>query len=591
MAKCKLALTLTIFTLISTLSLFFAAKPAHAGLLEAIKEAFGQSASDAQSEKNELLKSVADEEASNGKLTQQLGGNLLVVTNCYVTGCGDSGSVEAAGLTESERQIVQKKFGGGGAIGGMGKAIAMMYNPPASAQTYVADLFYNAKIVPQAYAQGLGFAALDPVLETWKVFRNISYLFFVLIFLVIGFMIMFRHKISGQTVVTAQQAIPQIIIALIFVTFSYAIAGLLIDIMYLSMYLMIGVFGGDVDLINKNFLQLGASLVLPWEEGSAFGSVNNAVESFVHETTSSLGVLGDILSWVSGITVGVIVSIAILIGVFKLFFELLKTYIAVIISIAFAPIVLMMGALPGKNVFVGWLKSLVGNLAAWPAVLLLLIMYKTITENEIASGGFMPPYMIGQGTGGAVTTLVGIGIILAIPETIKKIKEAFGAKEGVIGELLNTAVQNAKRGIAPTKKIAGYTAATGGGMLGGALVGGYLGKTGKIGDQAGGWRQALKYGAIGAPIGAAAPVVIPPLYKGAHKLSALGQTIQNWGYVGTALGPAAQGVIQKAADKLGRTPAQPAGTPPPPPAAATTTGTSGVSEGSAQAKGDTSGYA
>jgi hypothetical protein len=41
-------------------------------------------------------------------------------------------------------------------------------------------------------------------------------------------MIMFRTKV-GQAAITAQQAIPNVVIAMLAVTFSYAIAGLMID--------------------------------------------------------------------------------------------------------------------------------------------------------------------------------------------------------------------------------------------------------------------------------------------------------------------------------------------------------------------------
>ena len=43
---------------------------------------------------------------------------------------------------------------------------------------------------------------------------------------------MFRQRISPQAVMTIQAALPKVIIALIMVTFSYAIAGFMIDISY-----------------------------------------------------------------------------------------------------------------------------------------------------------------------------------------------------------------------------------------------------------------------------------------------------------------------------------------------------------------------
>lgn len=50
-------------------------------------------------------------------------------------------------------------------------------------------------------------------------FRNLAYLFFVVIFLVIGFMIMFQDQVSPSEAITAQQAIPSLIIAMLAVTF------------------------------------------------------------------------------------------------------------------------------------------------------------------------------------------------------------------------------------------------------------------------------------------------------------------------------------------------------------------------------------
>ena len=116
--------------------------------------------------------------------------------------------------------------------GGLMYLIGQMYaSPPASTATYVADVMNSAHIATPAYAQGLGFAALDPILALWKTFRNIAYLFFVIIFIVIGFMIMFRNKVNGADI-TAQQAIPSIIVSLIFVTFSYGWGYLQVDIFF-----------------------------------------------------------------------------------------------------------------------------------------------------------------------------------------------------------------------------------------------------------------------------------------------------------------------------------------------------------------------
>ena len=105
----------------------------------------------------------------------------------------------------------------------------------------------------------------------------------------------------------------------------------------------------------------------------------------------------------------------------------------------------MVGAIPGKNVFKAWISQLIGNLAAFPVTLLLLIMYDKMTSANIGQGGFMPPYLIGQGQGGAITVLVGLGIILVMPEAVKKAKEAMGAKDGIMTQFAKDAVSNAKK--------------------------------------------------------------------------------------------------------------------------------------------------
>src|SRR5581483_6429401 len=80
--------------------------------------------------------------------------------------------------------------------------------------------------------------SLSPLFPIWTYVRNLAYLCFVILFIFIGFMIMFRIKIKAQTVATIQNTIPRIIIAIILITFSYAIAGFLIDLMYV----VIGIF-------------------------------------------------------------------------------------------------------------------------------------------------------------------------------------------------------------------------------------------------------------------------------------------------------------------------------------------------------------
>lgn len=393
-----------------------------------------------------FAKASQDGELSSTPVQEQAFTDTAVAITIHIVG-PDTEVLEE--MDEQAANTIRKRFGKGAlASVGNGMAIAMS-SPPASGTKYVASLLQDLKIVPPAYAQGLGYTSLDPILTTWKVFRNVSYLFFTIIFFIIGFMIMFRHKISGQTVVTVQQAIPSIIIAFILVSFSYAIAGFLIDIMYLSMYLIMSLFGGSEDLINRTFIEIGWDLVT---HGGSLGNVNQAIHNFVQAamTSMSSSFWGGVAAWISSTLFGLMIAVAVLWGSIRIFFDLIKTYITIILAITTAPLFLMTGAIPGKNPFKDWISQLVGNLAAFPGLLIMLILYsivtKTATGTNAIQGGFVPPYIYGAGTGAAFVTLLGVGIILALPEALKEIKKMCGAKDTIFTKLASDALKNAAVG-------------------------------------------------------------------------------------------------------------------------------------------------
>lgn len=134
--------------------------------------------------------------------------------------------------------------GGGGAIGAVNYMIAALFKKPISSGDYFGYLASNFGIAKPAYAQGIGFNGLKPLISIWEAFRNIVYLLFVLVFIIIGLAIMLRIKIDPRTVMTIENQIPKIIIGILLVTFSFAIAGFLIDTMYVLMYLFYGTIAG-----------------------------------------------------------------------------------------------------------------------------------------------------------------------------------------------------------------------------------------------------------------------------------------------------------------------------------------------------------
>ena len=410
-----------------------------------------------------------------------------------------------------------------GMVGEMGRMMAwMLGNPAATTERYIADVLDSAgvKIVQPAYAQGLGFASLDPVLNTWKTFRNMAYLLFVVVFMVIGFLIMMRQKVGGQTVVTAQQAIPHIIIALLLVTFSYAIAGLLIDLMYLVMYLLLALFNKDQQsFLNKNFSTLGLTMIT-----SGTSAAYDAVQQFGESMESSLGNFGqEAVTFLGSLTLAVVVAIAITLKIFELFFELLKTYVTVVLNIAFSPIILAVGAIPGKNTFEQWVKDVVGNLAAFPAVLLVLIVFDELTGGiggdtpAIESGGFLPPYLFGgnSASAGILPFMIGVGMLMIMPEIVKEAKKMLGAKEGIFSQFARDIGKSLGQGWTGGEIIPGMSftdtrklrfgglsgenltrkGLVGGAILGGGIAGGVVGGAGEIVKPGMFRRTAVRWGA------------------------------------------------------------------------------------------------
>ncbi len=152
---------------------------------------------------------------------------------------------------------------------------------------FINDTGQSLGFIPkQTYAQGIGFAGLAPLLPMWKVFRNISYAIPAVVMIIIGFMIMFRKKIDPKTVITVQNSLPKIVVTLLLITFSYAIVAILIDIMYLLILLVIGLFGQSgiiqvtPDVINAFLgakLKDGIDLLFPLGAGSLFGMLIDVV--------------------------------------------------------------------------------------------------------------------------------------------------------------------------------------------------------------------------------------------------------------------------------------------------------------------------
>lgn len=252
---------------------------------------------------------------------------------------------------------------------------------PLSGIGYVKEKIQNFSLVPIAHAQtvGFGYDALRPIQSMWSASRNIAFGLFVLAAVIFAFMIMFRVKISPQVVITVQSAIPKLIISLVLVTFSYAIAGFLIDLMYVVI--------GLLSVIMSSFMPSVLGLVLSPKiifslltQGNILGVVGINIQSgifaliFTYLTPLIIGLA--ILTVIIGVATGglwLLIPLAILVVVvvmaiwmsLKTIWALLKAFVNIILLTIFAPLQIVAGVIVPNFGFGQWVKSYISNLSVF----------------------------------------------------------------------------------------------------------------------------------------------------------------------------------------------------------------------------------
>ncbi len=181
-------------------------------------------------------------------------------------------------------------------------------NPPASGVMWAYSGLEKAGFVPKSYAAGgLGFVSIQPLAQVWSALRDVAYILLVLVLVTFGFMIMFRVKINPQTVISMENSIPRIVIALLMITFSFAIAGFLIDLMYVVITLIVSVLGQagglDVHGLQARYIAAGPGEIFnsltvrnPW---NIFWDLPNHLINAV----SLIGVLFRILGSLIGVVI------------------------------------------------------------------------------------------------------------------------------------------------------------------------------------------------------------------------------------------------------------------------------------------------
>lgn len=373
----------------------------------------------------------------------------------------------SAGCSDAEGNPVLA--GGGAYEDTMTQIAGMLSQPPGVKTSYWAmDVLNNFGVVTPAYAQGggFGFNALKPVLQIWKAFRNIAYFAYIVIFMSMGILITVRAKLNPQVVINIQTALPKLIITLVLITLSYAIAGLVVDLMYTSILLAIGLFqtfgilqGTTLEyqrmLMGENIFSIAFKNI--FGTGNAAGQAAKSIANILTSITGSQshsgnfslgGIANELLFSFSSVIGYIIIAFALLLGAVRIWLMLMFAYVGIIAAVIFAPLQILFNALPGSSAFNSWLKGLIADASVFPAVAILLLVSisllgarnaNTGNDFQIADGvgfdgsstspsGFVPPF-IGSSSHpeqnmNSFLGIFGIGFLLAIPSVAGQIKQA-----------------------------------------------------------------------------------------------------------------------------------------------------------------------
>ena len=340
----------------------------------------------------------------------------------------------------------------GGVLGTTTSLIGALYaNPPVRTADYLASVGQDLGFVKEANAQVVGSGAdvLSPILALWKVSRNISYVIMIVIFVIIGLMVMFRQRINPQTVITAQAALPGLVIGLLLITFSYFLAGLISDMAFVGTNMVgyyfaaaqgktddpqrvnlaqnissdsvLTIFSKFTDAIDQGQIAHAVEIVFNSTGENVQGFLRGFVAILAFQFGSPIGhivpIIGDIASIITGTATAAISGLAIaqvlglamngiviaiiIYTMLKLLLRLINSFLTIIFLTVTAPFQFLIASLPGRQgIATGWILNMLANILVFPAILAVFyfvafLLKKSfgpliISNSSILQGGVVP---------------------------------------------------------------------------------------------------------------------------------------------------------------------------------------------------------
>lgn len=239
----------------------------------------------------------------------------------------------------------------------------ILKSQPMSGVGTVNSFLTKFDLATPVHAQGYGFGSLSSLQPLWTASRNTAYILMIILLIASGFAIMFRAKMNPQTAVTLQLMIPKIILTLLFVTFSYAIAGLVIDAVFVILSFTIYMFAQFANTLFPQPGQLISTLI--YNPLILFGLlILNACRTIFQDAG---------INSIMGAAIMVVLFVIMIFLIIKVWWMLVKTYIMFLLKIIMGPWQIMLGLLPGNGGFGAWLRGLIADASVFVVVPLMLV--------------------------------------------------------------------------------------------------------------------------------------------------------------------------------------------------------------------------
>jgi len=392
-----------------------------------------------------------------------------------------SGSTTASGYDPVTKQTTYTYASTGSPLESLINYTGQFYiNRPASVQTWADDL--RSRFDPSVYAQnttynpGQGYNLLKPILGLWTTSRNMVYLVYIIIIVVLAFLILFRNTLGGQEAVTLFNAIPSIIISLLLVTFSYPLSAVFIDLVTVGSGVVYGVLITDVNgpghflvdtpnyqfityptfgstngvSLNASDLQVDSKYTSIWQvfQTANINPTLNGTSSIIPSEVPLYQEITHIFTSITGN--GLVNSILSLVFIFaaftaslKLFFSLMAEYVILIAYPIVSPFVFLVAAIPNQTgkMITDYFKRLLAAALSFVAVYGLFLVIIIISRGSYIGNVTWVPPLLGY-TGAAATAdnpfisqsiirpLIGYALFISAPLVVDFVKQALAAGSG-----------------------------------------------------------------------------------------------------------------------------------------------------------------